>query len=38
MRDFNVKKSYQREIDMRSKVVKSKKHYTRKLKHKKAWD
>ena len=34
-RDHNIKKSYQREVDMRQKVVKSKKAYTRKKKHKK---
>lgn len=35
MRDFNIKKAYTREISLNTKVVKSKKHYTRKLKHKK---
>ncbi len=34
-RDHNIKKSYQREIDMRQKVVESKKKYSRKKKHKK---
>ena len=37
MRDVNIKKSFKREIDMRPKVVKSKKIYNRKSKHKKAW-
>ena len=34
MCDWNIEKSYKREIDMRSKVVKSKKKYTRKTKYK----
>ena len=37
-RDSNIRKSYQREVDMRQKVVKSKKAYTRKKKHKEAHD
>jgi len=35
-RDFNILKIYQREINCRPKVVKNKKKYTRKVKHKKA--
>ena len=34
-RDKNIQKSYQREIKMTESVVKSKKTYTRKAKHKK---
>jgi hypothetical protein len=37
MRDINILKSYQREINMKVKVVKSKKIYSRKTKHKKAF-
>jgi len=37
-RDWNIEKSYRREIDLKSKIVKSKKIYTRKIKHKnKEW-
>ena len=35
MRDFNILKSFQREVDMCQKTVRSKKRYTRKIKHKK---
>jgi len=35
MRDLNILKSYQREINLNKRIVKSKKVYTRKLKHKK---
>ena len=34
MRDYNILKSYQREINLNSRVVKNKKKYTRKIKHK----
>jgi hypothetical protein len=34
MRDINILKSYQREINLKKRVVKSKKIYTRKMKHK----
>ena len=33
-RDHNIKKSYRKEIDLRTKVVKDKTKYTRKQKHK----
>ena len=33
-RDFNIEKSYRKEIDMRTKSVPSKRAYTRKTKHK----
>ena len=33
-RDYNIKKSYQKEIDLRSKSIPSKKVYSRKIKHK----
>ncbi len=36
MRDINILKSYQREVDMKEKKVESKKRYSRKIKHKKA--
>ena len=35
MRDKNILFSFKREIDMKQKVVKSKKIYSRKIKHKK---
>ena len=35
MRDWNIEKSYRREISMKSRVVKNKKAYSRKKKHKK---
>jgi hypothetical protein len=35
MRDINILKSYKREINMKKRVVNSKKVYTRKTKHKK---
>ena len=35
MRDRNIWFSFKREIDMKQKVVKSKKVYSRKIKHKK---
>jgi len=35
MRDKNILLSFKREIDMKQKVVKSKKIYSRKIKHKK---
>jgi len=34
MRDRNILSSYKREIDMRCKIVRSKKLYSRKIKHK----
>jgi hypothetical protein len=37
MRDKNILMSFKREIDMKGKVYKSKKHYTRKIKHKKVY-
>ncbi len=37
MRDKNIYLAYKREIDMRIKIVKSKKCYSRKIKHKKGW-
>jgi len=37
MRDYNIILSYKREINMKAKVVKSKKIYSRKAKHKKAY-
>ena len=37
MRDYNILKAYKKEIDLKTKVVKSKKAYTRKVKHKKAF-
>ena len=33
-RDFNIEKSYRKEVDMRTKSVPSKRTYTRKTKHK----
>jgi len=38
MRDYNILKSYKREVDMREKRVKSKKIYSRKTKHKKKYN
>jgi hypothetical protein len=35
MRDWNIEKSYRHEIDMRTKVTRNKKRYSRKIKHKK---
>ena len=37
MRDMNILKSYQKEINLNKKVIKSKKVYTRKIKHKKEY-
>jgi len=34
MRDFNILKSYRREINLRTKVKNDKKKYSRKMKHK----
>jgi hypothetical protein len=34
MRDLNILKSYQREINLKTKVIKDKKKYSRKIKHK----
>jgi hypothetical protein len=34
MRDLNILKSYQREINLKTKVIKDKKKYSRKTKHK----
>ena len=34
MRDYNILKSYRREINLRTRKVKNKKKYTRKQKHK----
>lgn len=34
-RDGNILKNYRREINLRTKSLKNKKHYTRKKKHKK---
>lgn len=34
-RDFNIKLSYQKIIDLNTKVLKDKSKYTRKIKHKK---
>jgi len=34
MRDINILKSYQREINLKKKIVQSKKVYTRKVKYK----
>lgn len=36
-RDFKILQAYRREIDIRPKVVKSKRVYSRKIKHKKGW-
>ena len=36
-RDYNILKSYQKEINMTTRVTKNKKHYTRKIKHKKSF-
>jgi len=33
-RDLNIKKSYQNEISLRTRVTKNKKKYNRKIKHK----
>jgi phage anti-repressor protein len=33
-RDYNILKAYSREVDMKEKTYKSKKHYNRKIKHK----
>lgn len=39
MRDRNIEKSYKKEINLQTKVVKSKKQYSRKEKHKEPrWD
>jgi len=35
-RDWNIIKAYKKEIDLKTKVVKSKKKYTRKMKHKRS--
>ena len=35
MRDLNIVKNYQREINLSTKTISCKKHYTRKKKHKK---
>ena len=37
MRDKNILLSFKREIDMKQKVIKSKKVYSRKIKHKKVF-
>jgi len=37
MRDINILKSYKREINMGEKKVRSKKTYSRKIKHKKVF-
>ena len=34
MRDINIEKNYKREIDLSTRVIKSRKKYTRKEKHK----
>lgn len=37
-RDFNILKNFKREINLRTKIIKDKKKYTRKKKHKKRKD
>jgi len=36
MRDINIEKNFKREISLKTRVVKSKKQYSRKAKHKKS--
>jgi len=36
-RDINIVKAFKKEIDLKTRVVRSKKAYTRKVKHKKAF-
>jgi len=35
MRDVNILKNYKRQLNLQTKIIKNKKHYTRKVKHKK---
>ena len=38
IRDLNIKKSFEREISLATRVVKDKRKYTRKIKHKNAFN